>query len=111
MQNDLVKRIAISALIVAAIIVVYAEIFLWSMLFFENRDVTFSQSLQVVVESLTTSGYGGFAPWESDFLNYFILFMNLTGVVLVFVAFPVFFLPFLKNAIEKSPPKKVTKKD
>jgi len=81
------------------------------MLFFENRDVTFSQSLQVVVESLTTSGYGGFAPWESDFLNYFILFMNLTGVVLVFVAFPVFFLPFLKNAIEKSPPKKVTKKD
>lgn len=111
MQNDLVKRIAISALIVAAIIVVYAEIFLWSMLFFENRDVTFSQSLQVVVESLTTSGYGGFAPWESDFLNYFILFMNLTGVVLVFVAFPVFFLPFLKNAIEKSSPKKVTKKD
>lgn len=111
MQNDLVKRIAISALIVAAIIVVYAEIFLWSMLIFENRDVTFAQSLQVVVESLTTSGYGGFSPWESDFLNYFILIMNLTGVVLVFVAFPVFFLPFLKDAIEKSPPKKVTKKN
>lgn len=111
MQNDLVKRIAISVLIVAAIIVLYAEIFLWSMLFLENREVTFSQSLQVVVESLTTSGYGGFAPWESDFLNYFVLFMNLTGVVLVFVAFPVFFLPFLKDAIEKSPLTKVSKTD
>ena len=109
MQKDLKKRITFAALIVAAIIVVYAVIFLWSMLFFENRDVTFAQSLQVVVESLTTSGYGGFSPWESDFLNYFVLIMNLTGVVLIFVAFPVFFLPFLKGAIEKSPPTKVTK--
>ncbi len=81
------------------------------MLFFENQNVTFAQSLQVVVESLTTSGYGGFAPWESDFLNYFVLIMNLTGVVLIFVAFPVFFLPFLKDAIEKSPPVKVNKTD
>lgn len=111
MQKDLKKRIASAALIVAAIIVTYAVIFLWSMSFFENREVTFAQSLQVVVESLTTSGYGGFSPWQSDFLNYFVLMMNLTGVVLVFVAFPVFFLPFLQGAIEKSPPTKINKTD
>ncbi|HEY9186001.1 MAG TPA: NAD-binding protein [Salegentibacter sp.] len=111
MQKDLKKRIASSALIVAAIIVTYAVIFVWSMSFFENREVTFAQSLQVVVESLTTSGYGGFSPWQSDFLNYFVLMMNLTGVVLVFVAFPVFFLPFLQGAIEKSPPTKISKTD
>lgn len=105
------NRILLSAAVVITIILVYAEIFLWSMIIFENREVTFAQSLQVVVESLTTSGYGGFSPWESDFLNYFILFMNLTGVVLVFIAFPVFFLPFLREAIGKSPPKKVSKKD
>ena len=69
MHKDLKKRIVFATLIVASIIVIYAEIFLWSMLFFENRDVTFAQSLQVVVESLTTSGYGGFSPWESDFLH------------------------------------------
>ncbi|MDN3686993.1 potassium channel family protein [Cyclobacterium jeungdonense] len=110
MQNNLIKRITFSVLVVAAIIVVYAEIFSWSMTIFENRDVTFPQALQVVVESLTTSGYGGFSPWESDFLNYFVLIMNLTGVLLVFIAFPVFFLPFLKGALEKSPPTTVSKK-
>ncbi|NJY62817.1 hypothetical protein HC174_08610 [Salinimicrobium sp. CDJ15-81-2] len=94
MRTDLKKRIAVAALLVTGIILIYAGIFLWSMAFFENRDLSFAQSLQVVVESLTTSGYGGFAPWESDFLNYFVLIMNLTGVVLVFVAFPVFFSSF-----------------
>ncbi|WP_163379040.1 potassium channel family protein [Cyclobacterium sp. SYSU L10401] len=111
MHNNLKRRIFFAALTVTCIIVIYAEIFLWSMGIFEHREVTFPQALQVVVESLTTSGYGGFSPWESDFLNYFVLIMNLTGVVLVFVAFPVFFLPSLKGALEKSPPTKVTKND
>lgn len=111
MQKDLRSRIAFASLIVAGIIVVYAEIFLWSMAMFEQREVTFPQALQVVVESLTTSGYGGFSPWKSDFLNYFVLIMNLTGVLLVFIAFPVFFLPFLKGALEKYPPTSVSKKN
>lgn len=104
MQNNLKQRILTAVLVVAGIIVLYAKVFVWSMAVFESREVTFPQGLQVVVESLTTSGYGGFSPWESDFMNYFVLIMNLTGVVFVFVAFPVFFLPFLQNAIEKSPP-------
>ncbi|MBD3629286.1 NAD-binding protein [Cyclobacterium sp.] len=111
MQNNLKKRILFAVLVVTGIIVIYAKIFVWSMEFFEYREITFPQGLQVVVESLTTSGYGGFSPWESDFMNFFVLIMNLTGVVFVFVAFPVFFLPFLKDAIEKSPPTKVSKKD
>ncbi|WP_439483607.1 potassium channel family protein [Cyclobacterium plantarum] len=111
MQNNLKKRILFAVFVVTGIIVIYAKVFVWSMAFFEYREITFPQGLQVVVESLTTSGYGGFSPWESDFMNFFVLIMNLTGVVFVFVAFPVFFLPFLTNAIEKSPPTKVSKKD
>ncbi|WP_375583967.1 potassium channel family protein [Cyclobacterium xiamenense] len=111
MQNNLKRRILFAVLVVAGIIILYAKIFVWSMAVFESREVTFPQGLQVVVESLTTSGYGGFSPWQSDFMNYFVLIMNLTGVVFVFVAFPVFFLPFLQNAIEKSPPTSVSKTD
>ncbi|MDX1592262.1 MAG: NAD-binding protein, partial [Balneolaceae bacterium] len=111
MGENLIRKILVSLLVVAAIVVVYAEIFLWSMFILEGRTVTFAQSLQVVVESLTTSGYGGFSPWESDFLNYFVIFMNFTGVALVFIAFPVFILPYLKEAVSKSPPRKVDKKD
>lgn len=99
------NRIAISLSTVVFIIVFYAVVFMWSMVVFEGRAVTFAQSLQVVVESLTTSGYGGFAPWESSFMNYFVLWMNITGVALVFIAFPVFFLPLLKDAIDKAIPR------
>ncbi|WP_340105776.1 potassium channel family protein [Rhodohalobacter sp. 8-1] len=105
------NRILLTIVVVIAIILVYAEIFMWSMALIEGREVTFSQSMQVVVESLTTSGYGGFAPWSSNFMNYFVLLMNLTGVLLVFIAFPVFFLPMLRNAVEKSAPRSVSKKD
>lgn len=105
------QRILLTTAVVLAIIVLYAFVFMWSMEIIEGRNVTFSQSMQVVVESLTTSGYGGFAPWETDFMNYFVLFMNITGVVLVFVAFPVFFLPLLKNAVEKNAPRSVSMED
>ncbi len=111
MDKPLLRRIILSVAIVLAIIITYAVIFMWSMLHFEEVTVTFSQSLQVVAESLTTSGYGGFAPWQSDFMNYFVLLMNTTGVVLVFVAFPAFFLPYLRDAIGKTPPSKTEKND
>lgn len=103
------NRILLSVAVVIAIILSYSVIFLWSMEWVEGRIVSFPQSIQVVVESLTTSGYGGFAPWETDFMNYFVLFMNLTGVALVFVAFPVFFLPLIRSAVGKNAPRSVTK--
>ncbi|WP_395079075.1 potassium channel family protein [Gracilimonas sp.] len=79
------------------------------MLYFEGQQVTLAQSIQVVVESLTTSGYGGFAPWQSDFMNYFILWMNFTGLALLFIAFPVFFIPALKDVMGKVVPRNITK--
>ncbi len=111
MDKTLLRRILLSVAIVLAIIITYAVIFMWTMLQYEGTSVTFSQSLQVVVESLTTSGYGGFAPWQSDFMNYFVLIMNATGVLLVFIAFPAFFLPYLRDAIGKTPPSKTDKSD
>ncbi|MDR9418251.1 MAG: NAD-binding protein [Gracilimonas sp.] len=104
-QNKIVLFIAA----VVAIILTYAEIFRWSMLYFEGQQVTLAQSIQVVVESLTTSGYGGFAPWQSDFMNYFILWMNFTGLALLFIAFPVFFIPALKDVMGKVVPRNITK--
>lgn len=111
MRKNWQNKILISLVTVVGIIVTYAGIFMWSMAYFEGHQVSFPQSLQVVVESLTTSGYGGFAPWESDFLNYFILWMNFTGLALLFIAFPVFFIPSLKDVMGKDVPRKITKED
>ncbi|MFD2531343.1 potassium channel family protein [Gracilimonas halophila] len=105
------NKILIFLVGVIAIILIYAKIFMWGMGYFEGQQVTLAQSIQVVVESLTTSGYGGFAPWESDFMNYFILWMNFTGLALLFIAFPVFFIPSLKNVMSRDIPRKINKQD
>lgn len=105
------NKIVIFIVGVIAIILIYANLFMWGMGYFEEQQVTLAQSIQVVVESLTTSGYGGFAPWESNFMNYFVLWMNFTGLALLFIAFPVFFIPSLKSVISKDVPRKVNKED
>jgi len=58
----------------------------------------------VVLEVLTTAGFGGDAPWSSPEMNAVIIGMNLTGVVLVFFAIPFFAVPFLERIVRTAAP-------
>ncbi|SNZ05628.1 Trk K+ transport system, NAD-binding component [Natronoarchaeum philippinense] len=89
---------------VGLIVVAYAAIYQFGMAQFEGEMVGFVHSIQVVVESLTTAGYGGDSPWESALMNAFVVTMNLTGVLLVFFAVPVFVVPLIEDAIETEVP-------
>ncbi|SRR6056297_30325 len=89
--------------VVIVIILSYALIYQQLMYNFENVEKTYAQSVQVVVESITTAGYGGDSPWNSDVLNYMVLIMNLTGVVLVFFALPMFLVPLIREAMKPKP--------
>lgn len=92
---------------VVGIIVVYGFIYQWGMIYFEGVERSYIHSIQVVIESLTTAGFGGDAPWGSDFMNLFVVWMNLTGVLLVFLAFPLFVFPMIREAIQPHPPESV----
>ncbi|AGB38443.1 potassium channel family protein [Natronococcus occultus] len=103
-MEDWRRRIGYALLTVAAIIVVYATVYQWAMLTFEGREIPFYKAVQVVIESLTTAGFGGHAPWESAVLNLLVIGMNLTGVLLVFLGLPLFAIPLLRQALESGPP-------
>ena len=96
-----------ATIFVIGIILGYSLIYQWGMAMFEGAPKSYIHSVQVVIESLTTAGYGGDSPWVSDFMNLFVVFMNLTGVVLVFMAFPLLVLPMIREAIQTRPPEKV----
>ncbi len=98
------RRIALALGVVSFVIVSYATIYWWAMGTFEGREIAFVKALQVTVESLTTAGFGGHAPWESTVLNLLVLAMNLSGVLLVFLGLPLFAIPLLRQALESSPP-------
>jgi len=103
-MNDWQRRIAGTIGMVVATLLVYALVYQWGMLVYENRSVHFTQALQVVIEAITTAGFGGHAPWSSAQMNVMVLFMNLTGVLFVFLAVPLFAVPLLRDAFEQRPP-------
>lgn len=101
------RRILIALIVSLAIVLVYGVLYRWGMGLLEGRQVSFIQSLQVVVEAITTSGFGGHAPWSSDLMNLMVLAMNLTGVAMVFMAVPLFVFPLLQEAFERAPPSSI----
>ena len=82
----------------------YALVYQWGMAVYEDRSVMYIQALQVVIEAITTAGFGSHAPWSSPQMNAMVLFMNLTGVLFVFLAIPLFAVPVLQDAFEHRPP-------
>lgn len=109
--NDWWKKVFNSFVIVVCIILVYGLIYQRGMIYFEGVDTTYAHAIQVVLESITTAGYGGDAPWHSDFMNIFVIWMNLTGVLLIFLAFPLFVFPMIREAIQTRPPESINLED
>lgn len=109
--NDWWKKVFRAFLFVTVLILLYGLIYQWGMARFEGFEKSYIHSIQVVIESITTSGYGGDAPWRSNFMNIFVVWMNLTGVVLVFLAFPLFVFPMIREAIQPRPPDSVDLED
>ena len=106
-----IKKVVQALTVVVLLLLSYAVIYQWGMLVFESKHKTLVQSLQIVIESITTSGYGGDAPWQSDIMNWFVLLMNLSGVLLVFLALPMFIIPLFVQAFEPHPPASVSLKN
>lgn len=100
-------RISLALIGLVAIILVYAIFYQWAVAAFTGTDISFAHSIHVVIEALTTAGFGGDSDlWrQSDALLIYVVMMNLTGVLLVFLAFPLFVFPLFREAIQTGPPR------
>ncbi|MFO8034709.1 MAG: NAD-binding protein [Candidatus Bipolaricaulota bacterium] len=83
-------------LVLLAFAVVYRSFMLW----FEGRERDFLSALQVVVQTVTTVGYGEDAPWQTPQLNILVIIMQLTGLVILFMLLPLFVLPWLEERLK-----------
>lgn len=86
------------------VITAYTAVYHYGMIVVEGRSATVLHSLQVVVETFTTTGFGSDAPWESPVMNLLVVAMDLTGVLLIFMALPVFFFPMLEETFTTTAP-------
>lgn len=104
-MNHWWRRIVLSLVAVLVLVLVYAGLYQWGMATFEGETRTYAQSIQRVIESLTTAGFGGDADdWQSNAMNLYVVVMNLSGVLLVFLALPLIVVPLFQQALEDRPP-------
>lgn len=103
---DMRRRLVLAVIGGIGMILVYAYIYRWAKGVFIGTDLSFIQAIQVVIEVLTTAGFGGDTDvWrESDALALLVILMNLSGVLLVFLAVPLFVVPLFRQAFEDRPP-------
>ncbi len=101
------RRTALYVLGLVGIILAYALAYDYGMSAFENEPRTFLKSLQIVVETFTTTGYGSDGDWQSTEMLLLIIVMDITGVVLIFLALPVLLFPLFEEAMETKAPNTV----
>ncbi|ELY44518.1 potassium channel family protein [Natronorubrum sulfidifaciens] len=98
------RRIGLSLAVVFSVVVVYSLVYQWAMATFEGEHRTLLQSAQTVIEILTTAGFGGDADtWTTNVMTVIVIGMNLTGVLLVFLALPLFVVPLFQQALARQP--------
>lgn len=87
-----------------AVLVVFVAAYHFGMIYLEGERHSVWQSLQVVVETFTTVGYGSHAGWSDPAMNVLVVAMNLASFVVVFMALPLVVVPLLEEALESAPP-------
>lgn len=114
-MDNIKKRVILFVFGFASMVAVFSFIYMIGMSVFEGEEIKYYVAVQKTVESVTTAGFGGHAPWSSLGMNVIIVVMNLVGVSLFFFGVPIALAPLIapsiKQAIRDRPPRESDKKD
>ena len=97
------RSIYYSVLLIGSMLV-FSVLYQNGMRIYEGDPKTFLHSLQVVVETFTTTGFGSDSPWISPEMNLLVIVMDLFGTLLIFMAFPVIAFPLLEDILSTTVP-------
>ena len=110
-MRSLRKRVAYFLLFTAVLVITVSVVYDFGMRAFEpgpypppGTEISLLHSMQVVVETITATGYGSDAPWKSPEMNALVVLLDLTGVGLFFLALPAVLLPWFRDAFSVSVP-------
>ncbi|MFB6093237.1 MAG: TrkA family potassium uptake protein [Haloquadratum sp.] len=99
------RRLGLFLAVAIGAIALYTTLYRWTMATFEAEPVTWIESLHVVVETFTTTGYGeATQAWSATPTFLLSIAMQFTGVALIFTTLPLFVIPLVERALERSPP-------
>jgi Trk K+ transport system NAD-binding subunit len=101
------RRIGTYLALVAVTTLLFTGLYNVGMAAWEGRPQPFYRSLEIVVQSFTTTGYGEDAGWQTPQMNVLVILMQLTGIGLILTAVDVFAVPWLRDALSPTAPESV----
>ena len=101
------RRTVYYSLLLVGSMLLFALLYQNGMRIYEGAPRTFLHSLQIVVETFTTTGFGSDSPWVSPEMQVFVILMDLFGTLLIFMAFPVIAFPLLEDILSTTVPTSV----
>ncbi|HEY2294896.1 MAG TPA: NAD-binding protein [Thermoanaerobaculia bacterium] len=102
-------RLAVLGLGLALTVLASTVLYMWGMAALEGKHRDFWQSLEWAAETLTTTGYGADASWRHPLMVLLVVVVQFLGVLLVFLIFPIYLIPFLEERFETRLPQEVPK--
>jgi len=91
------RLLVVYAVGVVTVVLAYTGIYATGMRYLEDRPRTLFHSLQIVVETMTTTGYGADSPWDTPWMNLYMVAIQVTGIVIGFVALRVLVIPLFER--------------
>ncbi len=93
------RRLVAFLLSFIIVVAVQTLLYWWGMAELESRPRSLQDSLNVIVQSLTSTGYGQDAPWTSTGMQALMIVAQFTGIAFVGVAIPQFIVPWAREEL------------
>ncbi|MGZ8486316.1 MAG: potassium channel family protein [Candidatus Binatia bacterium] len=88
-----------------SLLLVMSLLYMLGMYFLENKPRGFWQALQWAAGTASTTGYGGDISWQHPLMVVYVVIAQFIGVILLFLIFPIYLIPFLEERFETKLPK------
>ena len=94
------RRLVILLGALPVLVLVLGLIYQTGMAHFEHSPRSLGDSIQWAVATMTTTGFGRDTRWTHPLMELYVVFAEFAGVMLIFLIFPIFIIPFFEERFE-----------
>ncbi len=85
-------------------VLIFGGLYLLASTYLEGKPIDFWSSLEWASETLTTTGYGAYAPWKHPVMILLVILTQFIGMFFLVLIFPVYVLPYIEERFEQRLP-------
>ncbi|MBL8253671.1 MAG: NAD-binding protein [Candidatus Competibacter sp.] len=94
------RRLIVLLASMPAALLIFAVLYMLGSTYLEGKPATFWASLEWASETLTTTGYGAYAPWYHPVMILLVILAQFVGMFFLVLVFPIYVLPYIEERFE-----------